>query len=85
MKLFCHIPHILLCTLLVVAAGQTSIPITHKLQLCPKLCFLFGSYMHKGFKLLDIFEGCVYISRHVIFDEIVFPFSTLHLNVSACL
>jgi hypothetical protein len=39
--------------------------------------------MHKGFKCLDISEGRVYISRDVIFDETVFPFSELHANTGA--
>jgi hypothetical protein len=41
--------------------------------------------MHKGFKCLDISEGRVYISRDVVFDEIVFPFAQLHPNAGACL
>ena len=39
--------------------------------------------MHKGFKCLDPAEGCVYISRDVVFDETVFPFSTLRPNAGA--
>ena len=39
--------------------------------------------MHKGFKCLDPTEGRVYISRDVVFDEHVFPFSTLHPNAGA--
>jgi hypothetical protein len=34
--------------------------------------------MHKGFKCLDLSSGCIYISRDVIFDEQVFPFTSLH-------
>lgn len=45
--------------------------------------FLGYSHMHKGFKCLDPTEGRVYISRDVVFDEHVFPFSTLHPNVGA--
>jgi hypothetical protein len=41
--------------------------------------------MHKGFKCLDISSGRVYISRDVVFDETVFPFSELHANAGACL
>ena len=37
----------------------------------------------KGYKCLDIQSGRVYISRDVIFDEEVFPFSTLHPNAGA--
>jgi hypothetical protein len=39
--------------------------------------------MHKGFKCLDIAEGCIYISRDVVFDEDVYPFSKLHPNARA--
>jgi hypothetical protein len=39
--------------------------------------------MHKGFKCLDPSEGRVYISRDVVFDELVFPFSRLHPNAGA--
>jgi hypothetical protein len=36
--------------------------------------------MHKGFKCLDILAGRIYISRDVVFDETLFPFSKLHPN-----
>nr|CAD1841078.1 unnamed protein product [Ananas comosus var. bracteatus] len=39
--------------------------------------------MHKGFKCLDVATGRVYISRDVVFDEDVFPFSKLHPNAGA--
>lgn len=45
--------------------------------------FLRYSNLHKGFKCLDIPTGLVYISRDVIFDENVFPFSSLHSNAGA--
>jgi hypothetical protein len=38
--------------------------------------------MHKGFKCLDLSTGRIYISRDIIFDENVFPFSKLQPNVS---
>jgi hypothetical protein len=41
--------------------------------------------MHEGFKCLDIPTGRIYISRDVVFDEQVFPFSELHDNVVPCL
>jgi hypothetical protein len=57
-----------------------------KLQFRSKRCVFFGySNMHKCFKCLDVSEGRVYISRDVVFDEIVFPFSELHPNAGACL
>jgi hypothetical protein len=39
--------------------------------------------MHKGYKCLEVSSGWVYISRDIIFDEEVFPFTELYLNVGA--
>jgi hypothetical protein len=39
--------------------------------------------LHKGYKCLDVSSGHIYISRDVIFDEEVFPFSNLHPNARA--
>jgi hypothetical protein len=39
--------------------------------------------LHKGFKCLNISRGRIYISRDVISDENVFPFSKLHENARA--
>jgi hypothetical protein len=36
--------------------------------------------MHKEFKCLDVAVGRVYISRDVVFDESVYPFSKLNPN-----
>jgi hypothetical protein len=41
--------------------------------------------MHKGFKCLDVAAGWVYISRDVVFDESVYPFSKLNPNAGVCL
>jgi hypothetical protein len=41
--------------------------------------------MHKCFNCLDVAEGCIYISRDVVFDETVYPFSKLNPNASSCL
>jgi hypothetical protein len=41
--------------------------------------------MHKGFKCLDPTEGRIYVSRDVVFDEHVFPFSTMRPNAGALL
>jgi hypothetical protein len=45
--------------------------------------FLGYSNLHKGFKCIEVKTWHVYISRDVIFDEVVFPFSKLHPNASA--
>lgn len=39
-----------------------------------KYVFLDYSVNHKGYRCLDPNTGCVYISRHVVFDEHIFPF-----------
>jgi hypothetical protein len=58
----------------------------HKLAFRSKQCAFIGySLHHKGYKCLDISTGCVYISRDVIFDESVFPFSKLNSNAGAWL
>jgi hypothetical protein len=55
-----------------------------KLAFRSKECVFLGySNLHKGFKCLDISTGRIYISRDVIFDENVFPFSKLHENAGA--
>lgn len=55
---------------------------TLKLQFCSKRCVFIGyNNLHKGFKCLNPSDGRVYISRDVVFDEIVFPFSELRPNV----
>lgn len=47
--------------------------------------FLGYSSLHKGFKCLEPKTGRIYISRDVVFDEDVFPFSSLHPNAGAWL
>jgi hypothetical protein len=39
--------------------------------------------MHKGFKYLDPSIDRIYVSRDVIFDEIIFPLTSLNPNASA--
>jgi hypothetical protein len=57
---------------------------THKLAFRSKQCTFLGyNKHHKGYKCLDISTGRIYISRDVVFDETVFPFSTLHPNAGA--
>jgi hypothetical protein len=56
----------------------------NKLAFRSKQCAFLGYNMHhKSYKCLDISTGRVYISRDVIFDESVFPFSTLNSNAGA--
>jgi hypothetical protein len=58
--------------------------ITHKLAFCSTKCVFIGySPLHKGFKCLEPKTGRVYISRVVVFDEQIFPFSELHENAGA--
>jgi hypothetical protein len=45
--------------------------------------FLSYSKLHKGYKYLDISMGRMYISCDIVFDETVFPFSSLHSNAGA--
>jgi len=45
--------------------------------------FLGYSSLHKGFKCLEPSTGRVYLSRDVVFDENIFPFSELHPNTGA--
>jgi hypothetical protein len=45
--------------------------------------FLGYSNMHKCFKCLNASTCRIYISRDVVFDENIFPFSKLHHNVGA--
>jgi hypothetical protein len=56
----------------------------HKLVFRSKRCLFLGyNNLHKGYKCLEPSSGQVYISRVVIFDEIVFPFASMHPNVDA--
>lgn len=46
----------------------------HKLQYRSTRCIFLGySSQHKGYNCLDLTSGRVYVSRHVIFNEEVFP------------
>jgi hypothetical protein len=55
-----------------------------KLEFRSKQCVFLGySNHHKGFKCLEPTTGRIYISRDVVFDEHLFPFSKLHPNAGA--
>jgi hypothetical protein len=70
--------------LLVAPVGRIYVRIIHKLVFWSKQCaFLEYNTHHKGYKCLNIATGPVYISHDVIFDENVFPFSSLHVNAGA--
>ena len=47
------------------------------LSFAPKSVFLGYSSLHKGHKCLHVPTNRVYISRDVVFDENVFPFSVM--------
>jgi histone deacetylase 1/2 len=52
-----------------------------KLEFHSKQCIFLGySSIHKGYKCLHIPTNRVYISRDVVFDETVFPFSHISQN-----
>ena len=58
----------------------------HKLEFRSTQCLFIGySNLHKGYKCLEISAGRIYISRDVVFDENIFPFSKLHPNAGALL
>jgi hypothetical protein len=49
------------------------------------MCVFGVQSSHKGVKCLEVSFECVYISRDVVFDEVVFPFQALHPNAGALL
>jgi hypothetical protein len=55
---------------------------TRKLEFRSKRRIFLGysPNYHKGYRCLDVATGHIYISRDVVFDENVFPFSELHPN-----
>jgi hypothetical protein len=57
---------------------------THKLAFHSKRCVFLGyNNQRKGYKCLEPSSRRAYISCDVIFDETIFPFSTLHPNAGA--
>jgi hypothetical protein len=56
----------------------------HKLEICSKKCVFLGySALHRGYKCLHIPSNRVYISRDVVFNKNLFPFSNMPLSPSA--
>lgn len=59
---------------------------SRKLSFRSTRCVFLGySAKHKEYKCLEPTTGRVYISRDVVFDESIFPFSDLHPNAGALL
>lgn len=57
---------------------------SRKFDFRSKQCTFLGyNNLYKGYKYLDISTSRIYISRDVIFDEEIFPFSKLHANAGA--
>ena len=48
----------------------------HKLDFRSKCCIFIGySIGHQGYKCLDVATGKIFISRHVVFDESIYPYT----------
>jgi hypothetical protein len=55
----------------------------HKLSPRSSLCVFLGySSDHKGYRCLDLHSNRIIISRHVVFDESLFPFSEMSTSPS---
>lgn len=55
--------------------------VSSKLDPKSQSCVFLGySLQHKGYKCLDFTIRKIYLSRHVIFDEVHFPFHHIQLN-----
>ena len=56
----------------------------HKLDYCSRECVYFvRSDFHKGYLCLDKDNSKVYVSKHIMFDESVFPFHNVCLALLA--
>ena len=54
----------------------------YKLEFRSKPCFFLGySLSHKGYKCFHLEIGRTFISRHVIFNELSFPFNNLQSKI----
>lgn len=57
----------------------------HKIDFCSKTCIFLGyNISHQGYKCLDLATGKIYVSRHVIFDEFLFPYQKESSTSSLC-
>ena len=62
---------------------NTTATAPHKLAPRSILCVFLGYFPeHKGYRCFDLTSRRVLISRHVVFDESVFPFSTTTTRTS---
>jgi histone deacetylase 1/2 len=56
---------------------------SHKLAPCSTACVFLGyPSSHKGYRCLDLVTKRIIISRHVVFDETLFPFSAVPSSTS---
>jgi histone deacetylase 1/2 len=47
----------------------------HKIDFCSKTCIFLGYILsHQSYKCLNLASGKLYVSRHVIFYESLFPY-----------
>lgn len=57
----------------------------HKIDFCSKTCIFLGyNISHQGYECLDLATGKIYVSRHVIFDEFLFPYQKESSTSSLC-
>lgn len=50
---------------------------SNKMASCSQSCVFIGySKPQMGYRCLHVSSGCIYIARHVVFNEMVFPFHT---------
>ncbi|KAJ3703988.1 hypothetical protein LUZ61_007693 [Rhynchospora tenuis] len=84
-KLFNHNPDFLFLKVLGCLCYPYTRPYNdHKLQMRSIPCVFIGyAYNQKGYKCLDLATNRIYVSRHVVFNEQSFPFSSLSSQENA--